>query len=1076
MIKQFKLTMIAGSIGLMIGSTAFAQANSNISTIGSGNLVTGQQGVSDGYSNIVTSVDGTAQGSNAIATGQNLTKEEFKNKLNNYNDLLQSIKDKENELNSNLNNADLNNNKINNIQNNINDLDRTINNNSRKTSDRNYYNQQLDNANNELDGLKKQLEDAKNEIFKVGDGTHDRTIWTDFTSQIVALDWSKLTDNSNGTTGRVKVATELKEKIETDFPELSKHDTDKYVEIINGYINRQGIYNNIIDSVGNKYNPKTVETYNLDAMNNEWFDYKGILGTHHINISRYNISKNYGPTTYFLESLNNSLSSNDNIFNTAWNIQTKGYENTILEYKHSNDSIYRIDDFYKVNKDNPKAIEEYNALLIINAVANKIYELKNNDIAYENITKYKIPLFDEFNSKNYMLSIGGNVFTVPPIKDGNISVLNSILISKSSYRRLLQNIFNNQSNDTMSTVEPEQIATLKGFVKTYKTELDKIDLNADESKWMFDSEHYKNQLTKINEHLDKVSNYIENFEKLVQNPNDQNLQELVVTQYNDLVITHKNPENFYENITYNMKQEAKDLYNYYVDLVIKDFNEESKKLKLYDPRSEVIKGTVDEANRLKDNLTKAEQQIAEKQKEIDRINQELDNLKLTDEEQAAEDLKKQKEEELKQAQADAEKLKEDKSKIEKELSDFNNQLQNSSLRDIGKDNISIGTNAYSSGEKSISIGANGTVIGDYSISVGSANTISGSNAVAIGNNNTVESNNAFVLGNNVNVGSGFDNTVVLGNNSTPSQAKPVASMTVRGIKYDFAGINPTSTVSVGSVGSERQVTNVAAGRVSSDSTDAINGSQLFALQDAVENLKITNVVNTESDKITINGQDGITVNSTSVINNGKPETIYNIGLDKETRDKINREESVSTKNKNLSVTQNKLNATGGKDYEINMSNNLDLSSSGSIKMGDVSISNKEINMGGNKIQNVADGEISETSKEAINGSQLYKALNNLPNNSINYQPQIDVINKKINVIDKKRKAGLASAMAISGLPQAYREGQSNASAAIGQYQNSTALAIGYSSITDNGKWMVKGAVTTNTEKETGANVGVGYFW
>ncbi|WP_429537026.1 YadA-like family protein [Paraburkholderia youngii] len=81
-----------------------------------------------------------------------------------------------------------------------------------------------------------------------------------------------------------------------------------------------------------------------------------------------------------------------------------------------------------------------------------------------------------------------------------------------------------------------------------------------------------------------------------------------------------------------------------------------------------------------------------------------------------------------------------------------------------------------------------------------------------------------------------DNSVALGANSRTASAVGTAGTTIRGTEYTFAGANPTSTVSVGSVGNERTITNVAAGRLSATSTDAVNGSQLYATNQAIEQI------------------------------------------------------------------------------------------------------------------------------------------------------------------------------------------------------------------------------------------------
>ncbi|OXH84329.1 hypothetical protein CA831_30710, partial [Burkholderia multivorans] len=81
--------------------------------------------------------------------------------------------------------------------------------------------------------------------------------------------------------------------------------------------------------------------------------------------------------------------------------------------------------------------------------------------------------------------------------------------------------------------------------------------------------------------------------------------------------------------------------------------------------------------------------------------------------------------------------------------------------------------------------------------------------------------------------------VALGSGSVTAAPNPTPTGSVGGVTHTFAGGNPTSVVSVGDKGAERQVTNVAAGRITADSTDAINGSQLFATNSAVDSLSTT---------------------------------------------------------------------------------------------------------------------------------------------------------------------------------------------------------------------------------------------
>ena len=165
----------------------------------------------------------------------------------------------------------------------------------------------------------------------------------------------------------------------------------------------------------------------------------------------------------------------------------------------------------------------------------------------------------------------------------------------------------------------------------------------------------------------------------------------------------------------------------------------------------------------------------------------------------------------------------------------------------GDFNYGMGHGVIFEGNKNSAIGAYNKIEGNQSgaFGVGTYNvaTVKGDNSYSVGNKNKIDANNTFVMGNNVKTS--LDNAVVLGNNSTAESSDVVStpSYTYVGGTVNFAGTAPISTVSVGATGQERTITHVAAGRVSADSTDAINGSQLYGANQQIDNLynKINNI-------------------------------------------------------------------------------------------------------------------------------------------------------------------------------------------------------------------------------------------
>ena len=156
------------------------------------------------------------------------------------------------------------------------------------------------------------------------------------------------------------------------------------------------------------------------------------------------------------------------------------------------------------------------------------------------------------------------------------------------------------------------------------------------------------------------------------------------------------------------------------------------------------------------------------------------------------------------------------------LDDAKRTLALNDLKNIGTNAIAVGNNSLVTGKNAIGIGTNGLITGEDAIGIGRDNTITGVGSVTIGSNNSIQSNNAFAIGNNINIPTGMNNAVVIGNNSTAK-----SPTTVDGVTAD-------ATVSIGSSGHERQLVNVAKGEVSNTSTDAINGSQLYKVQSEVD--------------------------------------------------------------------------------------------------------------------------------------------------------------------------------------------------------------------------------------------------
>ncbi|PMC15720.1 hypothetical protein CJ230_10690 [Oligella urethralis] len=133
-----------------------------------------------------------------------------------------------------------------------------------------------------------------------------------------------------------------------------------------------------------------------------------------------------------------------------------------------------------------------------------------------------------------------------------------------------------------------------------------------------------------------------------------------------------------------------------------------------------------------------------------------------------------------------------------------------------------------------------------------------------------------------------------------------------------------------------------------------------------------------------------------------------------------------------------------------------------------------INMGGNKITNLAPGT---DDMDAVNVSQLKQVERNMTNQITQLKYDFDQrINETEKRLERRADAGTATALAVAGLPQAYIPGKSLVALGTGNYGSQTGFAAGVSRISDNGKWILKGSVSTATHGRVGTNAAIGYQW
>lgn len=244
-------------------------------------------------------------------------------------------------------------------------------------------------------------------------------------------------------------------------------------------------------------------------------------------------------------------------------------------------------------------------------------------------------------------------------------------------------------------------------------------------------------------------------------------------------------------------------------------------------------------------------------------------------------------------------------------------------------------------------------------------------------------------------------------------------------------------------------------------------------------LDLSNAVDYKAEENT-----GITVNTTAPQNGGKTTVTVGNKYFKTNADADAEEAKVEADAPKGSVAIGP-GAKAGKvntgNYSLNPSANVAGKPNADTRVVSFGSPGKEA-----QLQNVAAGVVSETSTDAVNGSQLHatntqvnkntQAINAI-NKAIHHQEgAFNRLERKINKQGKEARAGIAGANAAAALPQVYTPGKSMVAAAAGTFKGQNALAVGYSRASDNGKVILKLQANANTSGDVGAGVGVGYQW
>lgn len=481
----------------------------------------------------------------------------------------------------------------------------------------------------------------------------------------------------------------------------------------------------------------------------------------------------------------------------------------------------------------------------------------------------------------------------------------------------------------------------------------------------------------------------------------------------------------------------------------------------------------------------------------------------------------------------------------------------------GNRTVAISVDSVAKGDESIAIGAaSKTDEGVRTIAIGAKTEAQGESATVIGSHSTgkirstvigAEANaevrsfagayqanatgqSSVALGDNANAT--HDNSVALGSQSVSKIEKQVTTATVGTNTYNgFAGTNPIATVSVGAEGKERQIVNVGAGEISATSTDAINGSQLYAVASKIgESVKVPVVEQGKNVTVDVstnaNGQTVYTVNAKDQ-KDYTPEILANTKLIKENSDKIatntadirSAEKLIDANAKNIAENTkaiegntNYIKSVEAKLPEVKAGDNTTVTTETDAN-GKVTytVSSKDYQPEIDKVDAKAESnkaKIAEVEQEAKRHSVVKSGKNVTVNKStgtngesvytvnadvdhLATKAQVNEVSKsvvgntkaiqenarkignldyKINKVEKKARAGIASAIAVANIPQVTIPGKSALGVGVGGHHNQHAIATRYTRMSDNGKWIISGSVGVTTQREVNYGAGVTYQW
>ncbi|HDR8983666.1 TPA: YadA-like family protein [Burkholderia vietnamiensis] len=347
-----------------------------------------------------------------------------------------------------------------------------------------------------------------------------------------------------------------------------------------------------------------------------------------------------------------------------------------------------------------------------------------------------------------------------------------------------------------------------------------------------------------------------------------------------------------------------------------------------------------------------------------------------------------------------------------------------------------------------------------------------------------------------NVAAGTDDTDAVNVKQLKSVQSNLDQLGALAVQYDDAS---KSSITLGGAGGTR-ITNVKAGALNATSTDAVNGSQLYATNQQVAQ-NTTDISNLQSNVTNIaNGRAGLVQqqDANGAITVGKDSGGTSVNFAGTSGDRVlsgvaagvNANDAVNMAQFNSALNTAAANdriRAAATDANTTWIARADAGSIGStatatgknaVAVGQGSVADRDnsfsVGAQGNErqITNVAAGT---APTDAVNVQQLNDNLNAASTQAKGYTDQrVGQVYNAFNDLKKDMYGGVASAMAVAGLPQPTGAGRSMVSAATSNYHGQQGFAAGYSYVTESNRWVVKASVTGNTRSDFGAVVGAGY--